>query len=270
MLFAKDPEHDKIQKRLEDLQIPFVHATKNGVRVHPGNCYNGDPLDPMLTEGKLVVFIEGDCPSYVGKSVRIDHHNPGDYGYTKPPQLFWEGSSIGQLFAFLELALGIVCIPTLEEMEIAALDHCKAQAELGQCPGINPERAKIRSMELTAERLLKSYTEVLNRVSDMKEGIVTSPSISVGGCEVKDYSFETGIGYSLEYLCTQEAVIDLNCAAIIRNRNISDGPLKFMLYGAVETPSLDNYKKYAKEQQWDWKKTHVVKSRQYGLSFEKP
>jgi hypothetical protein len=52
---------------------------------------------------------------------------------------FWEASSLGQLLNFFGVQ------PTIEQLFVAAGDHCPAAAYAGQCPGIDPvEFAKFR------------------------------------------------------------------------------------------------------------------------------
>ena len=130
VLFADDPEMQAIQDLLKDCSVPFVHAIgKDGRRVTPANAYEaagatpplrcvqcgnevnlGDPhgcSDPQSDRHTLptLILVEGDIPStanFFGQEpIRIDHHRPGDPGFTKLPNEFLPGSSLGQVLMLL-------------------------------------------------------------------------------------------------------------------------------------------------------------------------
>jgi len=86
---------------------------------------------------------------------RLDHHNPGDRGYGARPELYWEASSLGQLFGFLKAwgaqrpTLGweagkLAVVFGEDRLLLAASDHCPTHAFQGRCPGIDVDA--LRSM----------------------------------------------------------------------------------------------------------------------------
>jgi len=93
---------------------------------------------------------------------RCDHHNPSDYGYGLPPELYWQASSLGQLFQALGLG-GFAEAPKHLRM-IAADDHCPAAAYKGLCPGIDPG-------EFRAHRIAGLTTTSSKDVSDGINGV---------------------------------------------------------------------------------------------------
>jgi hypothetical protein len=101
MLGAIDPEMDMIQNMLDQMEIPYVFAMKDGKRVWPNNAYQADTpdLDP-----NNVICIECRPAEWKDMDITyIDHHDP----YFKPRlkdidmQNTFFKSSIGQLIVFL-------------------------------------------------------------------------------------------------------------------------------------------------------------------------
>lgn len=83
----------------------------------------------------MPVFVECSGTVSVVSYVTIDHH--GDCAQAQfPPSQYWEGSSVGQVFNLLGLEA------TTEARIIAALDHCKASALRGLCPGVSSDDAR--------------------------------------------------------------------------------------------------------------------------------
>ena len=114
-------------------------ATLEGKPVHSGNAYKADSfvVDAGSAEGLSRVIIFECSPAVAGSLevvARCDHHNPGDPGYGKGANEFFQASSLGQLMAFLGIE------PTERQLLVAAADHCPADAYAGRCPGIDPER----------------------------------------------------------------------------------------------------------------------------------
>jgi hypothetical protein len=119
---------------------------------------------------------------------RIDHHRPGDAGYSRPPEEFLVASSLGQLILFMygeegsrfvrpagqwyvetpatpeeEGGTGEPSVWAVETAHVltAAADHCLEAAYQGRCPGVDPEelmkwRAECRAafQKRTAEAVL--------------------------------------------------------------------------------------------------------------------
>lgn len=113
-------------------------ATIGGVKVHAGNAYKADGF--VVDKGnialikKIVIF---ECSPATAGDLEVvaicDHHNPGDHGYEKGADQYWEASSLGQLCYLLD-------IERTHELElVSAGDHCPADAYAGRCQGVHPE-----------------------------------------------------------------------------------------------------------------------------------
>ena len=114
-------------------------TTVDGKKVHTGNAYQatGFVFDSFISDADEIegVIIFETTPVVAGilpVILRADHHNPGDSGFSLGPSHFWEASSLGQLMNFLGIQ------STVEQLMIAAGDHCPADAYAGRCPGIDP------------------------------------------------------------------------------------------------------------------------------------
>lgn len=95
VLGAPDPEMEAIERLLTEAGEPIMYATADGRRVHPGSAYRCDPVTATH-------YVE--CAPVGGRpadAVIIDHHQPGDPGYGRPPAEFLAASSIGQVVAEL-------------------------------------------------------------------------------------------------------------------------------------------------------------------------
>jgi len=147
--------------------------TNDGKPCHAGNAYNatGFSIDPKQTLGKdgdnlakyeYILFECGGGACGYPIATRCDHHNPSDYGYGLPPELYWQASSLGQLFQALGLG-GFAEAPKHLRM-IAAGDHCPAAAYKGLCPGIDPG-------EFRAHRIAGLTTTSSKDVSDGINGV---------------------------------------------------------------------------------------------------
>lgn len=150
ILGAMDPEMRFIERVLDEAMMPHVHATKVGRPVEPGTAYDATDL-PSPT---LLNVCDGVCLVECGGNVFlhlwarfgsdrveiVDHHRPGDPGYGKPPDQFFEASSIGQVLRLIG-RLGAqppVKISAAELLMVAAADHCLRAAYSGYCPGVDP------------------------------------------------------------------------------------------------------------------------------------
>lgn len=160
VLGAGDPEMNTIQTALARLGVPFCFALGkdaqgNVGRVHPGNAYKACDVGAVTDDGR--VMLEGvrsdtlyvECEVQGCTRVNVaDHHRPGDAGYGVEPAGYWQASSIGQVYSFLQ-AWGRVHLvlgwdqETLdrafgpERFLVAASDHCPGHAFQGKCPGID-------------------------------------------------------------------------------------------------------------------------------------
>lgn len=135
VLGASDPEMKRIEYLFEDTGFRIVYASVKGQLCHPGSAYQAD----NIPEGVDVAVECGPAPA--GAHI-IDHHREGDPGYGKPPEDFWEASSVGQVYTYL-IDTGDVDPLTnvpMDHVFAAAADHCLAAAYQGQCPGVDPEQ----------------------------------------------------------------------------------------------------------------------------------
>lgn len=141
VLGAADPEMNAIEHLLSASGVSFVHATVDGKRVYPANAYRAtvpDAASALLQRGGRVYFVEcvGDAPE---GATRIDHHWPGDPGYGRPANEYWDASSLGQTVAALRDGIVDAVAITPEMRMVAAADHCLGAAYHGDCPGVDPD-----------------------------------------------------------------------------------------------------------------------------------
>jgi hypothetical protein len=106
-------------------------ATCRGKRVRADNAYDADHLSEPLPLDAQRVFVECEVRG-LRADVIVDHHRPGDPGFSLPAEQYLLGSSLGQVLALLHLE------PTEQQCIIAAADHCPTQAYQGRCPGVCP------------------------------------------------------------------------------------------------------------------------------------
>ncbi len=132
--------------------------------------------------------------------------------------------------------------PSKEHLILAALDHSMVHARQGKCPGVTAEEVKHLSRVKIAQRKGIDLSVVEACVHQMRERIKISPSITIGTQAVADLqSVVMGVGYSLEYLCTLEALADLEVAAVLASRNTTDAPEKIILCGAVANQTVESF-----------------------------
>lgn len=142
LLGAQDPEMREIECLVTAAGLKCLHAAAHGVRCSAGNAYAADgavlvgrgglarlallpPKAPLMT---VECALAGHPPV-----ARVDHHQPGDPGYEKPPEDDLESSSLGQVLALLESDAD-------ETQRLpAAADHCLTAAYQGRCPGVDPD-----------------------------------------------------------------------------------------------------------------------------------
>ena len=168
VLGSPDPEMRVIGAVLNRCGQQSVRAaTHNGRRANARQSYQADRI--VLDSHHGVVLIECRMPVEGAKSViRVDHHAPGDPGYGQPPARYWEASSIGQVFALLEIA------PTRRDRMVAAADHCLSAAYRGLCPGVDPGALmrwrldyRARVLGVSAANLLSAIEYTRARLREM-------------------------------------------------------------------------------------------------------
>lgn len=117
-------------------RAPYGHALgKDGNRVTPGDPGWGFvPMLGYVEDGMILVMVECNPPpvwdGIAHEVLVIDHHAPHPNS-TRPPEEYWEASSLGQVCDLLDIK------PTHELLAQAAADHCLAAAFAGQCPGVD-------------------------------------------------------------------------------------------------------------------------------------
>ena len=156
VLGARDPEMDAVGRLALSARLDVVWARKAGKPVGYDQMYAAD--SPAPGPGQLWV----ECCPPGGKSDIdfADHHEPGDPGFGRPPDEFWEASSLGQVWARLRPGES----PPEALLVTAAADHCPQAAYRGECRGVDPGQVVARSAEQIAESTGATVAEVLASV----------------------------------------------------------------------------------------------------------
>ena len=178
-LGASDIEMNAIEALLSRHGINWYAATWNGARVKPNMAYQANGLRGFPTRRKLrpetTVMVECHLSGFE-PGVVIDHHNEGDPGYSMPPERYLEGSSLGQVAAFLGVEL------TSEERCIAAGDHCLNYAYQGLCPGVDVEELKrVRAFYLAKHNRISVEDMLVRLESGYNQLLQTSEPIDIAG-----------------------------------------------------------------------------------------
>lgn len=202
ILGAPDPEMNAIECVLRELNAHVVYAGTKAetgvVRCHPGNAYatnvaiNDMGEETPLSFTKIPVWVECFPPKsiYPGSPhCRLDHHNPGDWGYGQPSAQFWEASSIGQLWYYLQgWGFGPAFLDSLKGFKdkyyIAAGDHCPSHAFKGRCPGIDPRKLFEMRAEQSAAFNKMEPGEWIAAVLAAVERLEQAPTFRFGGEDV--------------------------------------------------------------------------------------
>jgi hypothetical protein len=216
VLGARDPEMDEIERVLKERELSYLYAKVNGVRVNPGNAYKADNRNEIPLNTRKV-FVECEMLE-IGRDVVIDHHRPNDPGYGKPPELFWEGSSLGQLLDHLGIER------TKEQETLAAMDHCYCAAIQDKCPGISGKEVLHKKMD----EIMKSTIATLQR----------SPVVKIGKVDVFLLEENTGIGYTASYLMAKAAAVSLGIPMLIPSYDEKGGNEKLNLCGSVSEETV--------------------------------
>jgi hypothetical protein len=192
VLGAQDPEMREIARVLKRAARAFRHAAKDAQPVTTRNAYDADSVVNLLRGGLFSeallpplapnVFVE--C-TLTGREpvLRIDHHHPGDPGYSKSAADYLEGSSLGQALVLLEIE------PSGTQRLLAAADHCLSAAYQGLCPGIDPNellfmrasgraRASGRTLIDVVEGIMQAAKQVRRYYdSEHGESLFLDPSV---------------------------------------------------------------------------------------------
>lgn len=237
VLGAQDPEMIRIEEILKEKDLLFSYATKDGKRCHPGNAYQAD-RQTFEVSGQ-VVFVECDLLILGGAEIiHVDHHRPGDPGYGLAPSQYRQASSIGQIYALLNLGE----LPH-EDLILAAMDHSPAHAIRGECPGVSAEEVLERKISEIAAATKHEPSEVREKVSRYDALISTSPEIEVGGQSLRDLrDTYLGEGYSVNLLSAQVAALAGGYAVLLRHRDVAGKPEKWSISGHARPQTIKAFK----------------------------
>lgn len=242
LLGATDPEMRRIEALLEQLGIPFAIATYGGVRVHPGNAYQADPMDVL--PDLQIIYVE--CEPRIlpeGRTfIRIDHHRPGDPGYDLMPDMFWHAASLGQLWKLFSADV----TPLPDDLILAALDHCPGAALRGECSSVAPDAVLERKLIEIASATNTSLEEVRTRIAQRSVGLLEAPILYFHDQPVIDLRAEyLGEGYNLDLLVTKTAALAGGHAVLLRHRDHLGGLEKWSLSGHASPRLIEDFLAWA-------------------------
>jgi hypothetical protein len=242
LLGAADVEMMSVATGLDRLGIAYKMATFGGQLVLASQAYKADGLTIEDVTGKVLVTVE--CSDALGiqscaTRVALDHHNAGDPGYGKPPEMYREASSIGQVISYLS-GLGVdgdalaAAFPNWEM--VAAGDHCPAAAFLGKCPGIEVERFREFRL-LGAATFQKMDVEVLRaEILAAIDKLMALPVITHKGVSWRD-----SIGAEIKQLNHATSWTAIPCAYSMAQR---DGRTKVGIIGSDEPAVVSAWMEY--------------------------
>lgn len=179
VLGGMDTEMAEIEQLLKVFGHTVLHATGNdGSRVARRKALECSGPRPVPGQ----VWVECCHEDYtkeellsIGVSI-VDHHEVGDPGYEKPPEDFWEASSLGQVCARIGVSA------SQRQKFIAAADHCLLSAYNGECPGVTQE-------DFTEFRMsFFHHSDPMTEIRRVRNRILSSPIIHIGDAKVSDVS----------------------------------------------------------------------------------
>lgn len=150
---------------------------------------------------------------------------PGDPGYAKGPGEYFEGSSLGQVLAMLEME------PDETQRLLAAADHCLTAAYQGECPDIDPDELLFQRAAWRAKMSGRTLSDVIDGILDAAQ-------------RVKRH-YDSEFGESV-FLDPTEVPLDLPEGAAYAGRPVRyrallpGGDLKEMLKGA-SPPHIERF-----------------------------
>lgn len=169
VLGAQDPEMREIERVVRDAGFARVHAAADGRRCTSATAYAADGVVEVGADGiaraqvlrPAVPAVWVEC-RIAGREplVKVDHHHPGDPGYTAEPEDYLLGSSLGQVLQLLERE------PTETQRLLAASDHCLTAAYQGRCPGVDPHELLFLRASWKARIMGRSLTDVMEGILD--------------------------------------------------------------------------------------------------------
>lgn len=173
VLGAPDHEMMEIRRICREEGLMHAHATFCGTIARSEEAYQATGIKGLLPKEPVrIVFVECNVASLRYDDL-IDHHQPGDFGYGRPPQEYLEGSSLGQFLAMIGKE------PTTTQRVIAAADHCLMAAYRGDCPGVSPEAVKEfrETSRCMAQRI--DLPELRRKFEAAHEALRVAPRITI-------------------------------------------------------------------------------------------
>ena len=207
VLGARDPEMDAIGRLALACHRNVLWAQKGGRPVAYDQMYTADW--PTPAPGQLWV----ECSPPTGKTglAFVDHHNPGDPGFEKPPEEFWEASSLGQVW-------GRLCpdkTPPEALRLIAATDHCPHAAYSGECRDVDPGQVVAFAAEQIALANNSDIKVVLTEVYHFIHLIKRAKLRKVSGTDF--YYHQTPLTSTHQWLVLREAALWHGVGVIAHN-----------------------------------------------------
>ncbi len=244
---APDFEEQKAREICRSLNVDTATATFNNEPCHAGNAYkaNGFILDEwsMLPEEPVIILFECGASAATNLPVgyRCDHHNPGDPGFGIPAELFWQGSSLGQLCNLFTVQA------TPELLLIAASDHCPADAYQGRCPGIDVEEFKYFRIKQRLE-FFQTQPEkfpLKQTMNDLERAILIAQKHLLSAPEISGFRDLRENGYIDEL---PEAALSLGVAYISKITERSTGKTKIICGGHTTPEMIGTFQTWAGDQ----------------------
>lgn len=198
VLGASDPEMSAIETLLTQCSVPYVCATIGDRRVTAGEAYRADPV--VVPDCAAVYLVE--CQPQGVTGTVIDHHRPGDSGFGRGPEDFFDASSIGQVWAQL-VELGLISgrpAPSGEVSLIAAADHCLAHAYAGRCPGICPNKLMRYRVKQRASFQGRDASAILADIEAARVALLAAPTLVLASTQCEWHS----AGHSMSDDCCNE------------------------------------------------------------------
>lgn len=235
VLGADDPEMCAIERVIRASGHGYHYAKIGDRRVGPGEAYSLDVLG--FAADVKTVFVECAPKSPAGLPddvLFIDHHRPGDPGYSLGASEYWKASSLGQL---CELLL----VPPSDELRvIAAVDHCFASAIRGKCHGVLGAVAREVYVKSVASVHGHAYTtlDIYDLILACIIKIPGSPKVRYASQDVFDCSdWDVGSGYTAHYLSAIAAAAISDRVILLRQ-----GSEKLVLCGAAMPSTVAAFK----------------------------
>lgn len=177
VLGAPDHEMQEIERVCKEMGLAYGYATQHGSIVHTHQAYQATGVTRLVPPDVDIVLVECHVLGLRAKVV-IDHHQPGDPGYGKSPEQFFEGSSLGQFLSLLGLE------PTQRQRVIAAADHCLTAAYQGRCPGVTPEELQAFREESRSRARGLSRDALVQQIEDAMAALRVAPRIRLADTDV--------------------------------------------------------------------------------------